>query len=93
MHAGDHQHDPACGRRTTCISTSRLGLWICIPATLCMCEPLVRMQGLLCYSPNPTPTSSSQGAPKEVPLSICVCSAALTSSLAAPTIAGPQLPM
>lgn len=39
------------------------------------------------------PTSSSQGAPKEVPLSICAFSAALTSSSAAPTMAGPQLPM
>lgn len=38
------------------------------------------------------PTSSSQGAPKEVPLSIWALSAAFTSSLAWPTMAGPQEP-
>jgi hypothetical protein len=37
--------------------------------------------------------SSSQGAPKLVPLSRASCRAAITSGWAWPQIAGPQLPM
>ena len=37
--------------------------------------------------------SSAHGAPKLVPLSICAFKTALTSSSAAPTIAGPHEPM
>ena len=40
----------------------------------------------------PSTFSSSQGAPKEVPLSICALSFSFTRSFAWPQMAGPQEP-
>ena len=42
--------------------------------------------------PHTLPTSSSQGAPKLAPLASCAVMAEMTSSLAWPQMAGPQLP-